>query len=222
MDKFFGGMRKGGFHLYRSSLLPIVIEQIPTEGENIRPESHTLNKMAEKGYPRAVVPYIIGTHDEEQYNFDIYRKAFVYAEKHLDKADLLISYWKKNSQNENDFKIALKAFSDSIVNTEQLYINRDQSLYQQKFSESGFKEKKKLDINSISLDDIEQRIQRWDTDDKYYDEFPDSEGFDSTKDLFIRKIKNSIKKRGLGTTLLLMISQSFTKMGDKLAQRIPE
>lgn len=222
LDKFFGGIRKGGFHLYRTSLLPKVIQQIPMEGVNIRPESHTLKKMAKEGFPRAVVPYIVGIHDEEQYNYDIYRKAFVYAEKHLDKADLLISYWKKNVSEDSDFRVALKAFSDSIMNTEQLFINTDHDLYKRMFKESEIEEKKKLETGSITLKDIEDKIQKWDTDENYYDQFPDSDGYDTSKDVLFRKIKYSLKNRGVKTTLMLIISQSFTKMGKKLGSRIPE
>lgn len=221
-DKFFGGVRRGGFHLYRTSLLPKVLECIPPEGVDIRPESHTLVEMTKKGYPRAVVPCVVGTHDDEQYNFDIYRKAFVQAVKHLDRADLLISHWKKYSDKDQDFEVALTAFSDSIRNTDPLYINSNLQLYRKKFEESGFKEKEELDINSITIEDIEERVSRWDADEKYYDYFPNSQGLDSTKEVAVRKFRQSIRKRGVGNTILLSLSQAFTKLGSKLRSRIPE
>lgn len=222
LDKFFGGVRRGGFHLYRTSLLPKVLECIPKEGVDIRPESRTLKEMAKKGYPRVVVPYIVGTHDDEQYNYDIYRKAFVQAVKHLNRADLLVSHWKQNVEKDNDFKVALVAFSDSIRNTDPLYINTNQELYKKKFEESGFDEKEELDINAFSLADIEERISKWDSGEKYYDYYPDREGLDNKKTVAFRKIKQSIRKRGVGKTVLLILSQSLTDLGNKLGSRVPE
>lgn len=222
LDKFFGGVRRGGFHMYRSSLLLKVLECIPTEGVDIRPETRTLKEMAKRGYPRAVVPYIVGTHDDEQYNFDIYRKAFVQAVKHLDRADLLISHWKKNAETDQDFKVALTAFSDSIRYTGETFINSDQELYTKKFEESGFKEKEELDPNRISLQDIEERVSTWDTDDKYYDHYPNSQGLDNEGKVALRKVKQSIRNRGPVQTTLLMLSQVFTSVGEKLKSRIPE
>lgn len=222
LDKFFGGVRRGGYHLYRSSLLPKVLECIPTEGTDIRPETRTLKEMAKRGYPRAVVPYIVGTHDDEQYNFDIYRKAFVQAVKHLDRADLLVSHWKKNAEEDQDFKVALTAFSDSIRYTGETFINSNQELYKKKFEEAGFSEKEELKPDSISIQDIEDRVSQWDTDEKYYDHFPNSQGLDSEGKVALRKVKQSIRNRGAGQTTLLMVSQVFTSLGEKLKSRIPE
>lgn len=222
LDKFFGGVRRGGYHLYRSSLLPKVLTCIPSEGVDIRPETRTLKEMAKRGYPRAVVPYIVGTHDDEQYNFDIYRKAFVQAVKHLDRADLLVSHWKQNAEEDHDFKVALTAFSDSIRYTGETFINSDQELYKQKFEEAGFTEKKELDPDQISLQDIEKRVNQWESDEKYYDHYPNRQGLDNGRTVALRKIKQSIRNRGVGQTTLLMFSQAFTSLGKKLKSRIPE
>lgn len=222
MDKFFGGPRIGGYHLYRTSLLPEVITQIPQEGVHIRPESYTLRQMAKKGHPRTRVPYIIGIHDDEQFNYDIYRKAFVHAVKHLNHADLLVSHWKKNAEKDFDFYVALKAFSDSIQNTEDVFINSDQNLYKKLFEQAGFDEKDELPLSEISLDDIEARIQNWKFGDKYYEYYPNGQGLNSQKEVVLRKFKSSSKKRGIVKTILLMFSQIFLKIGKKLGSRVPE
>ena len=221
MDKFFGGPRKGGFHLYRTSLLPMALEQLQALNEQIRPETATLNRMAQKGHPRAVVPYIVGTHDDEQYNFDIYRKAFVHAVKHLDMAELLVNHWKKNIDNDPDFNVALKAFSDSILSEETATINREQELYQKMFEKSGLSEKSELEISEISLEDVEKRIQSWHIDELYYSYFPDSGGLDSGSTVAIRKLKTSLKNRGVSQTVLLSLSQALVKAGEKLGSRVP-
>lgn len=222
MDKFFGGPRIGGYHLYRTSLLSKVVSLIPEEGVNIRPESYTLKQMAKRGYPRSIVPYIIGIHDDEQFYYDIYRKAFVHAVKHLNHAELLVNHWKRNMEKDHDFKVALRAFSDSIQNTGEIYINSEQNLYKDLFELAGFEEKSKLDPSSISLHDIEYRIDNWHIDEEYYDYYPNSQGLDSNKDVYTRKIASSIKKRGILETLLLIASQGFIRVGEKLGSRIPE
>lgn len=222
MDKFFGGIRRGGFHLYRTSLLPKVLNCIPSEGVDIRPESRTLMEMAKKGYPRAVVPFVVGIHDDEQYNFDIYRKGFVYAVKHLNHTDLLINHWKKNVDNDHDFNVALHAFANSILNKGDIYINSNQQLYRKKFEESGFEEKDELDISKISLGDIEERIQNWKVDEKYYEYYPDSQGLNSQTEVFSRKLKSSFKNRGIFQTGILLISQTLLTVGKKLSKFVPE
>lgn len=222
LDKFFSGPRGAGNHLYRTSLLKKVIEKIPKEGVDIRPETHALNRMKEDGYPWKNIPYLVGIHDDEQYNLDIYRKAFVQAVKHLDRADLLIHHWKKNIENDQDYKVALRAFSDSIQNTEDVFINSEQNLYQELFRRAGFSEKGELDTSSISLNDIEEKIQNWETDAKYYDYFPHSQGLNSQSDVVTRKLKSSFKKRGFLKTFLLTASQTLIILGEKLGSRIPE
>lgn len=222
LDKFFSGPREAGNHLYRTSLLEKVIERIPEEGKNIRPETYTLNRMMEDGYPWKNISYLVGIHDDEQYNFDIYRKAFVQAVKHLDRADLLVNHWKQNIESDPDFRIALRAFSDGIRNTEAVFINREQNLYRKLFEQAGFVEKEELDASGISLKEIEDRIQNWTVHEKYYDYFPNSQGLDSQKDVFTRKLKSSFKKRGLMKTLLLTVSQAMKGLGEKLGSRIPE
>lgn len=222
LDKFFSGPREAGNHLYRTSLLEKVIERIPAEGKDIRPETHALNRMAADGYPWEKIPYIVGIHDDEQYNFDIYRKSFVQAVKHLNYTDLIIPYWKQNLENDDDFRVALTAFSDSIRNTDTVYINSEQNLYRELFNQAGFREKEELDISNITLDDIEERVQNWQVDEKYYNYFPNSLGLHSSRDVLSRKLKSSIRKRGLLNTLRLTASQTLIKIGKTLGRRVSE
>lgn len=222
LDKFFSGPRQAGNRLYRTSLLKKVIKHIPEEGISIRPETYTLQQMSKKGYPHVVVPYILGLHDDEQFNYDIYRKSFVQAVKHLDRADLLVTHWKKNMDKDNDYRVALKAYSDSIQNTEEVYINSDQDLYKRKFEQSGFKEKKELNTDKFSLDEVEKKIMEWSIDDKYYDYYPDSEGLDSNKDLWLRRLKRSVETRGFVQTIMLTLSQLFIKTGEAIGKRVPK
>lgn len=222
LDKFFSGPRDAGNHLFRTSLLQKVIDRIPPEGTDIRPETFTLNRMKEDGYPWIKIPLIVGIHDDEQFNYDIYRKAFVQAVKHLDRADLLVNHWKKNCHEDHDFKVALTAFSDSIKNTGEVFIKSDQDLYKKMFKKSGFKEKSPLKTDEFSLDVIDKRIDGWEVDDKYFSYFPDSGGLDSRGKVAVRKIKSSLKKRGVAKTIALTISRSLKKIGNMLERRIAD
>jgi len=222
MDKFFSGPREAGNHLYRTSLLNKVIDHIPQEGKDIRPETHALNRMKEDGYNWVNVPYVVGIHDDEQYNFDIYRKAFVHAVKHLQYADLFIPYWKKNAKFDHDFLVAIQAFSDSIRNSGDVYINRSQNLYKDYFDEAGFDEKSVLNDIVYTSKLIDERIDNWQIDQKYYDYFPNKLGLDTQRDVFIRKIKSSFNNRGVSKTLILTVSKGLEELGKKIGSRIPE
>lgn len=196
LDKFFGGVRKGGVHVYRTSLLNKVIGKIPVEGKDIRPESYTLKQMDHDGYPTVVVPYVVGTHDDEQFNYDIYRKAFVQGVKHLDRAELLVKTWRSRCGDDPDFNVALKGFSDSIANTTSTYINSDLKLYKEKFKKSGFKEKNEMDLDEISLEAVEKKIQNWESSDLYFSYFPTRDGYDSAISGFLKKADRLNKRFG--------------------------
>lgn len=222
LDKFFSGPRQAGNHLYRTSLLPNVIKCIPEEGTDIRPETYTLARMNEDGYPWELLSNVIGIHDDEQFNIDVYRKAFVQAVKHLDRAELLVNHWKKNITKDHDFAVALRAFSDSIKNVEEIYINSEQNIYKEKFEEAGFNEKDPINVSEFSLETIERRLDEWEIDDKYYDYYPNSQGLDSRGKSLFRRFKSSLKKRGILNTALLAVGMSFRKFGNILTRRISE
>lgn len=222
LDKFFSGPRQAGNHLYRTSLLPKVITKIPEEGTDIRPETYALARMKEDGYPWELLTNVIGIHDDEQFNVDIYRKAFVQAVKHLNRAELLVNHWKKNINKDQDFAVALRAFSDSIKNLEEVYINSEQNIYKDKFEETGFKEKDPINLSKFSLDTVEMRINDWEIDDKYYNYYPNSQGMDSRGKILLRRFASSLKKRGVLNTAILTTGMAFRKFGNILTRRIPE
>ena len=216
LDKFFGGVRSGGVHIYRCSMLSRAIHFIPEEGRDIRPETFTLNQMKKSGYPSLIAPYVVGTHDDEQYNFDIYRKMFVQGFKHLDRAELLVKHWKVNKTQDPDFQVALRAFSDGIASDEEAFINKDLPLFRKKFRKAGFDEKSDLTDHTISLKDIEQKIINWDYSDLYRYYFPDMDGYESSSKSSMNKIKRSIQKRGFVKTGILAVSNLLLKSGRKL------
>lgn len=216
MDKFFGGPRQAGNHLYRTSLLPKVIKNIPEEGTDIRPERHTLGKMAEQGNPWKSVPCIVGLHDEYQANADIYRKAFVHGMKHLDRAELLITRWRELSKTDPDYNTALTAFADSLKYSGETFINSQQPVYKINFQKAGIEEKKPIDIGSYSGTDISHRIENWEYSDLYYVYFPDRDGFDSRQRAALQKVKRNARNQGVMKTARLIISELLITAGKKL------
>ena len=216
LDKFFGGVRKGGVHVYRTSLLENVKGKVPKEGVNIRPESFALKQMADEGYPTKVVPYIVGLHDFEQYNYDIYRKAFVQAEKHLFRSELLIKLWKEKANDDQDYQLALKGFADSIVNHEEIFINRNQSLYKDFFDKAGLPEKDSLNIDEYSLSRVEEIIEEWHYPDIYHSYFPDKDGYELTPASYWNKVKRAREKYGLLKTARYSLSEFLFMMSKKL------
>ena len=216
MDKFFGGVRRGGVHLYRTEHLPKILEIISSEEQDIRPESHALRQMKKKGYPFKVVPYIVGTHDDEQYNFDIYRKAFVQAEKHLSRAELLIIHWKEMAQKDHDFKVALKGFSDSITNSEPVSINNKLPLFKKMFEATGIPEKGQLNPEDYSLQMIEEKIIDWEYPQIYRLYFPYRDGLDLEMKGNWQKLKRNVNQKGFLKTSILSVSELLIIMGKRL------
>lgn len=231
MDKFFGGHRPAGLHLYRTALLPKVLACIPPEGTDIRPETHTLQQMAASGHPWVQVAYIVGTHDDAQWARDIYRKCFVQAVKHLYLADLFIPYWKRMQEADPDFAVALRAFADSIAYSGALRIDTSQEVYRQGFQASGFPEKAPLAPDAITPEGIEARILHWDYPHEYTRTDPVQFGLHPPNEdpYALRKEKPAylLKHYGLFQTLMLLAGVVCTKAGYRFlklvkVQRNPE
>lgn len=162
LDKFFGGPRGGGPHLYRTALLPKLIEHVPHAGHDIRPETYALEKMRSEGFPWKKVKYLTGLHDFEQYYRDIFRKCFVYAHKHQHLTDLFLGVWRTNAEIDRDFQIALKGFAAGIEHYNDVFID---VFYDDNFFNKvnlGIKEKDESSISTINSPEfIEEIILNW-------------------------------------------------------------
>jgi len=125
LDKFYGGVRSGGVHIYRSSLLELALSLNVISGSVIRPETELISQMKSRGYPWKSTKLINGIHDFEQASSDIFRKAFIHAHKHLDCLNLFIPYWKRmaNEHGDIDFKIALEGFCSGLLYSESVAID---------------------------------------------------------------------------------------------------
>jgi hypothetical protein len=172
LDKFAGGPRTGGIHLYRSSILLKALESIPPEGLDIRPENHTLDALAAKGYPCKVVQYLVGIHGFEQYYRDIFRTCFVHAHKHLHLTELFLTIWREKAISDMDYVVALKGFASGVEHYGEVFIDTKQEIYEGLVAELQLQEKQSLALEKFSLASIEKIINNWVEPKPYREQYP--------------------------------------------------
>jgi hypothetical protein len=161
IDKFFGGPRPGGPHLYRTNLIIKAMEHFEVARGKLRPESVLLNTMKSKGYPWLSLPEVFGLHDSFQYYKDIYRKCFVFAHKNQALRDLFLSIWSMQIPHDRDFQVAFMGFAAGNYHNEKVEIDSMQDIYELNFDDLPFDEKKELDDNFLNLNEIESIISNW-------------------------------------------------------------
>ncbi|MEX0780267.1 MAG: hypothetical protein WD491_14640 [Balneolales bacterium] len=113
-DKLLMKRRRAGFRVYNTSHLAEAFSHIPENGATLRPESHIINCMLERGYEKQNFNYVMGIHDYHQYYRDIYRKSFLHASKHEKQITSLTNAWEKASTKDPDFKVAIRAAADGL------------------------------------------------------------------------------------------------------------
>jgi hypothetical protein len=123
-DKITGMYRQAGHRVYRIKFLPLALNQIPSDGTQIRPEYYTLQQMGRLGYPSRRIPDVLGLHDFEQSYFDIYRKSFIHARKHPYWVKDMIERCAKLLHKDLDFLVILKGLWDGLTTKDSLSIDR--------------------------------------------------------------------------------------------------
>jgi hypothetical protein len=162
LDKFFGVPRPAGNHLYRTSLLPKALELLLQDEKNIRPEFYTLNRMVELGHPWVEVPFVMGLHDHEQYYKDIFRKSYVLARKFQDHIHLLVEYWRRMVQNDNDYKVALYGLASGISDGSNVHVDiRHNYGFSKWMDTEEWKEKCSLEHSQITPEWIKRTLAEW-------------------------------------------------------------
>jgi len=216
LDKFFGGPRQAGNHLYRTKLLPNVIRFIPKEGTNIRPETHTLNAVRDDGYPWKQVQVLVGLHDFEQDFPDIFRKCFIQAHKHVHLTELLVSVWRKLAADDMDYQVALKGFSRGVEYFDDVYIDVNSPVFEEMYSVLGLENKAPLLESDWSLERVEAIISEWSDSDDYRNWFPTRAGFESTLSRCLIRKSTSTESNHSSRSIMFLVGWYIERLGKSL------
>lgn len=150
-DKITGLYRQAGHRIYRAELLPLSLNQIPPEGEQVRPEFFTLQQMGALGNPSRRIPDVVGLHDFEQSFFDLYRKSFVHAVKHPYWINDLIVRSTKRLDIDADYLVVLKGLWDGMTTKSIVSIDK------RKFIEVGMAALESLGLEEKrSIEDVDR------------------------------------------------------------------
>jgi len=131
-DKLMGCIRFGGIRLYRSSIIPLVLQLMPDQGDNVRPESCAISRLVEQGWQHITLPDLVGLHDYEQYYHDIYRKAFLHIQKHGARAARFLDLWMAGAKHDDDFRAALAGAADALLWQDNIDCDASHAVYQNK------------------------------------------------------------------------------------------
>lgn len=105
-DKILTIVRRAGIHIYYRPLLEQAIELVP---EAIKPETHTREAMAERGYRTHVGELVFGWHDYEQYYRDLWRKSYLQVKKLGGKVPRHAHKWKRLAKRDDDYRVIAAA-----------------------------------------------------------------------------------------------------------------
>jgi hypothetical protein len=222
IDKFMGGPREAGNHLYRTSLLEKALPLIPVDENIIRPETHTLNAMSSLGFPRKRINYLAGIHDFEQYYRDIFRKCFIQAHKHQDYAEIFLTYWPQQSASDADFQVAIKGFAEGIQYQGGVRIDIHQEVYQQRFTALRITEKQELNPGSLQFSDIQALAESWQVPAVYRKYFHYGLIKPGQKNSYLKKLNKRLpeitKELGMFKLPGYLIGAGIEKLGKKIKQ----
>lgn len=200
-DKLFLTHRGGGVRVYRNEHLNTAFDYISANGETIRPESHTIRKMEQKGYKTKVFEYVVGLHDYEQYYRDIYRKAFFHATKHPSHIAESIALWKQQSMQDVDYKVALKGAIDGLLSEDQ---PKPDIRFFETISEKAIRELNLIEKSQPDTENVLEFIERTLTD-----------AGDFHKEYSLGGIRANLKKRGILKGSLLTFAYLLETTGSK-------
>lgn len=127
-DRFFGGWRPAGVHLYRVKHLPVALTVLQEVSSALRPETSMLDCMAERGLQWKQITLGFGLHDFDQHPRDISRKSFIHAWKHTNLSSALLGYWRSRSA-ETDFVHALRGFAAGVSHLGDVPLSKEASCY---------------------------------------------------------------------------------------------
>jgi hypothetical protein len=219
LDKFFGVRRPAGNHLYRTSLLPKALDLIPREGTDIRPEHHTLNRMAAEGHPWNQTSLVVGVHDFEQSYRDIFRKCYVHARKHLGLVHPLVEYWRTMASHDGDFRMALKGLAAGIADIGEARVDvRRDCGFSKWVSATEEPEKETLLAEQITPEQVDHILASWPTPGAALERFAAACVADETVGGKSRGASTGGATRGLGP--LRMLPWSVGRVLGRVGRRL--
>jgi hypothetical protein len=226
LDKFFGGPRQAGIHVYRTLFLSQALKFIPPAQEQIRPEQHTLDAMKAGGFPWKRMDYLVGIHDFEQYYADIFRKCFIQAHKHLEYAEIFLSYWPQRGIDDVDYQVAMRGLMAGLDYRGEVRIDIQQEIYRECFGSLNIIEKPDLPLGYYSLLDIEHLVKNW-TEPPVYHKYFQFELIAHANE----KPKHSIRKKNLAEKrkhlgpikyLLYLLGWGVERAGERIKKLVEE
>ena len=158
-DKLVGSYRQAGHRIYRTALLSKALQLVPNPGEQIRPEFSVLHKMALLGHPSRRIGAVLGIHDYEQFYRDLYRKAFVHANKHPELIHHFVTRAKASMQYDLDFKVFLRGLRRGLEHSGPVHI--DVAAFGDRAAELtslGLQERPRLQPDAFGFDDVDRLL----------------------------------------------------------------
>jgi len=153
LDKFFGGDRTVGHHLYRTCLLDKARALIPELGQAHRPETYVMRQMAARGHDYYLAKDVIALHDYEQFYRDIYRTMVVQARKswhHGHHVPYLLSRAISLLTDDLDYKIVAHGLCAGLWEEGPLVLDASARIEEADslLQECGIEEKAPLDVDA--------------------------------------------------------------------------
>lgn len=118
-DYIFGKARSGGPHLYVTERLPMALDSLTSNPNKLRPESDTYKTLSQKDYKCVSDSKIFGIHDFGQWRKDLFRKAFIHAQKHSEPkyTGSFIQYWRDQYlKGDENMYVLLKGWFEGVIN----------------------------------------------------------------------------------------------------------
>ena len=220
-DKFLGCIRTGGVHLYRTKFLETALKFLSENEINNRPEATTLKLMQKTGHPYVIVPLVIGLHDFEQEPFDIFRTMFVYSHKHTAILPDLIEYWRRESLNDSDFKVALAGLAEGLQYPHQIKIDAGLKEIHEAWAKKDFHPKLPLKSSEIDFYTIDKIYADNQNKNNRIDPYPFlNVKYGNRVITAIFKLKYTLKTFGTIPALYFLLGRILKKLGQVLLKKI--
>lgn len=155
LDKFTVSLRDGGVHAYRTSFLGRALALAAQAQENIRPESAVKIALMRQGLRWEKFNFVVGIHDFEQYNFDIFRKGFVHAQKHFHLLPDLLPKLKRRAVLDSDYSVLIDGIAEGLRARDDARIDIHYPPFAERFATLGIGEKAAMRPGELSSEGVE-------------------------------------------------------------------